>query len=575
MKKVWLLPFLIFSMSIFTMGSANEEANQESTEAVPAQAFEIQPQETPHGIPTDLNLEEKVGQLLIAHFRGENANDEAKVLINTVRVGGIIYYNWANQLSSPEQVQALSNGLQRLAHHNHSRIPLLIGVDQEGGNVARLQQGFTQFPSNRAVAHGRHLDLAHDMGHAVGGELKAVGINLNFAPVADIAGPCGSFVGVRSFGVHPATVTAFADAVLDGYQHEGVAACIKHFPGYGEANSDAHNDLPINKKTQKQIWEKELVPFQQLASKADCIMTGHIIVPAFDQERCATLSPTLLQGVLRKQIGYEGVIMSDSLVMEGFLKNCPSIEEGAVAAINAGCDMLILGGRHLHVGENGTELTAQDVQRIATALCQAVTSGVISHQRLDEAVSRVLQLKKKMGLSALTPPDHKEIEQSVGITEHIKLAEELSKQGVEVISNGNITYLEDSCQTVCLAPTIMKDIIEKSKLKHHTLIFFDHADPKSIQLPTCDKIIICPYNAWHYAKQRSFINKLMIKSEWREVVIIALADPYDAKLFFGADTIIATNSPTLASIDAAVVALSACNPAHYRADVQNWSTQEY
>lgn len=342
----------------------------------------------------EISLKEKVGQLLMVHFHGEEANQEAKLLIQEVHVGGIIYYNWANQLSSAGQVQNLSAGLQKLA-----KIPLIIAVDQEGGCVNRLKEGFTIFPSNLTIAKTKQPELAKRCAFAIGKELLSVGINMNLAPVVDINNnPDNPVIGSRSFGDTADCVTLFAKHALQGYRSAGILTSLKHFPGHGDVILDSHQELPIVRKTKEQLSQLELLPFSQLADQADSIMTAHILFPALDSQNCATLSKNILTNLLREEMGFQGVIISDSLVMQGLLNNCSSIEEAAIRAINAGCDLLILGGRQLHA-DSQLELTVERIQKIYQALLQAVETGVISQQRLDQAVQRILNLKNKYPLS--------------------------------------------------------------------------------------------------------------------------------------------------------------------------------
>lgn len=286
----------------------------------------------------EMSIEEKVGQLLMVHFNGEIGNDEAKMLLQQAHAGAVIYYNWANGLHSPQQVLELSNSLQNMA-----KIPLLIAVDQEGGRISRLTEGFTRFPSNSVI--GQHPDSARSYAAALAGELRSVGVNMNLAPVVDInSNPHNTVIGDRSFGSSPELVADLAAATLEGYRQASIIGTLKHFPGHGDVEVDSHAALPVLLKSREELNRCELVPYKKLASTAEAIMTGHIVVPAIDEKKCATLSHKVLEGVLRTDLGFNGVILSDSLIMEGVLKDAGNIENAAVLAIQAGCDLLILGG---------------------------------------------------------------------------------------------------------------------------------------------------------------------------------------------------------------------------------------
>lgn len=365
-----------------------------------------------------LSLEEKVGQLLMVHFRGEVANEEAKTLIQDTKVGGIIYYNWSNGLHSPEQVRALSEGLQELA-----RVPLLIAVDQEGGVVVRLNSGFTKFPGNRAIGEVGETRLAEAAAFAMGQELQAVGINMNLAPVVDVnSNPRNSVIGARSFGKQPELVSALGKGALKGYKDAQIIATLKHFPGHGDTAIDSHEELPIIHKSKKELEQVELLPFAQLAPFADAIMTAHILVPALDGENCSTISEKTLN-YLRNTIGFQGVIVSDSLVMEGVLNKCHTVDEAAILALKAGCDVLILGGK-LIVGEHaGLELTIRDIQRIHGSIVKAVKSGRISEAMVNQAVQRILDLKKRYivpGMKGLP------LSEAVNTAAHRAIAQEIT-----------------------------------------------------------------------------------------------------------------------------------------------------
>jgi beta-N-acetylhexosaminidase len=325
-----------------------------------------------------MSLEEKIGQLLLVHFRGEVVNEDARFLIHQVHVGGFLYYTWANGLSGPEQVLALSEGLQR-----ESPIPLLVAVDQEGGRVCRLREGFTPLPAPRDLAAEGAPSHTQECAYATGKELQAVGVHLNLAPVVDIDEKSD-----RSFGQTADTVIRFGRAFIEGMHRAGVAVCLKHFPGHGGAPVDSHLALPVLCPQ-----AEALLPFAALGAQADAVMTGHLLIPSLDPERCATLSPAVLR-VLRQELQYEGLIISDSLIMQGLIDNCPSLEEAALQALLAGCDMLILGGRHLLEDGGSFELTPNRVAAIHVFLVQAVREGRLSEERVDDAVRRIKRLKR-------------------------------------------------------------------------------------------------------------------------------------------------------------------------------------
>jgi beta-N-acetylhexosaminidase len=350
----------------------------------------------------NMTLEEKIGQLLVVHFQGEEPNEDARILIQETYVGGIIYYQWANGLHSPKQVRDLSDGLQRLAVHNRCPIPLLISIDQEGGRVARLRSGFTAFPSNEAVGQTGDPRFAEGCAYGMGSEMRAVGVNVNFAPVVDVnCNPKNPVIGDRSFGSSSEQVARFGKCALDGYARAGVIATLKHFPGHGDTVLDSHDCLPVIDKSKEELMRVELYPYRQLLQHADMVMTAHLLVPALDTQFCATYSKRILQDLLREELGYRGVIISDSLVMKGALVQASTLENAALLALHAGCDLLLLGGRHLVKDEEHLECSVNDVQRVIRFLVDAVKKGILSEERIDISVQRVLDLKRKYLLSHL------------------------------------------------------------------------------------------------------------------------------------------------------------------------------
>lgn len=338
-----------------------------------------------------MSVEEKVGQILMVHFKGEVANAEAEALIQKLYIGSIIYYNWANGLHSPEQVRLLSHGLQALAKKTHMGIPLFIAVDQEGGRVARLQEGFTLFPSNDCLGRTHQPELAEESAFAMGQEMTAVGVNMNLSPVVDVIQNPKSPIGNRSYSSNAHTVALFARNAVDGFQKAGIATSLKHFPGLGSVDIDTHRDLPILRKSIVELRNVDFVPFIVLGAVADTVMTAHVLVPSIDPENCVTLSKTALD-LLRKETGFQGPIISDSLVMQGVLNDGGSLEKVAIKAFNAGCDILCFGGRQL-VGKDAQEVTLPELKKVYDALVSAVRHGTISQSRLDSAVRRILQLK--------------------------------------------------------------------------------------------------------------------------------------------------------------------------------------
>ncbi len=341
-----------------------------------------------------LSLEEKIGQMLFVHFHGTSINEEARQFIKNIHVGGFIYYNWSNPFKTREEVKLLNSSLQKKAKETYN-IPLFIAVDQEGGKVIRLKKGFTLFPSQQDIATNYHPNYAKASAYITGEELLSVGVNTNFAPVVDVNNnSLNPIIGSRAFSHDPFTVTAFAKEALLGYKAAGVLATLKHFPGHGDVIIDSHIELPIVNKSFAELESCELYPYKELHPYADMIMTAHLLIPSLDPIYCATLSKSILQNLLRESLGFKGLIISDSLIMDGLLKHTSSIEEAAILAIEAGCNMLILGGKLLHK-KSERELTVEDATRIHQTLVQAALSGRLSQEKIDNSVQKILEIKEK------------------------------------------------------------------------------------------------------------------------------------------------------------------------------------
>lgn len=344
--------------------------------------------------PDQMTLEEKVGQLLLVHFHGRNANDAAEKLISVAHVGGFVYYEWSNELGSYTQVLSLSKELQMLSR-KYSKLPLFLAIDQEGGPVARLKKDFTHFPSSRDIGLINIPSLAYDVALAQGLELKLAGLNMNLAPVADIACHSSqSVVGERSFGATPTKVTEFVQESLKGYKASSIIAVIKHFPGHGDINVDPHLSTPTLTKTLDELMSHELQPFYSLKDQTEALMTSHFIVAGVDPEKTVSSSSFFIKNLLRSIWKYNGIVMTDSLAMKGILSQEASLESAAVSALIAGNDMICLGGKLLSE-KSQNEISLDDVLKIHSYIVKMVNEGVIDEKEIDEKVRRIIHLKQK------------------------------------------------------------------------------------------------------------------------------------------------------------------------------------
>jgi beta-N-acetylhexosaminidase len=345
-------------------------------------------------LAASMTLEEKVGQVFMVWFEGAQASPDITGLIRDRHLGGVILYAAPGNIVSPVQVSELTAALQATAAVTDNGVGLLIGVDQEGGPVARLRQGFTVFPSQMAQAATGRADLVRLAAAATGRELRAVGINTNFAPVADVnINPANPVIGIRSFGSTPADVARLTAAATVGYGSAGVVCTPKHFPGHGDTAVDSHIGLPRVDHDAMTLDRVDFPPFRAaFAAGAPAVMTAHVLAPVLEPDGIpATLSRRILTGVLRGRLGFDGAVFTDSLGM-GAVAATYGTAEAAVLALGAGADILLIGA---DVGRPPAE-RVEAMDRVT----EAVRSGRVPLARLDAAVLRVLRLKERFGLLA-------------------------------------------------------------------------------------------------------------------------------------------------------------------------------
>lgn len=402
--------------------------------AVPAAAAGVDLQ----ALLAAMSVEEKVGQLFMVHAYGPAVTaldagtaqhnrelhgvDDWRGLLERYPVGGVIYFTVNNNIEHPAQVAALSNGLQQLALARRVPVPLLIAVDQEGGIVQRIGEPATEFPGSMALAATGDVGLAREAARVTGTELRAMGINVNFAPVADVnVNPDNPVIGVRSFGDRADVVAQYVAAQVAGYRAAGVAAAAKHFPGHGDTDVDSHTGLPRIPHTRTEVAAIDLPPFEAaIGAGVDMIMTAHIVVPSLDaSERPATMSRPVLTGLLREELGFEGVIVTDALTMDA-AEEAFGPGRAAVEALLAGADLLLM---------------PADLDEAFRAVLEAVERGELTTERLDASVLRILELKARLGLLAGTEVDPARVEAVVGTREHKAVAARIAAESITLVKN--------------------------------------------------------------------------------------------------------------------------------------------
>ncbi|MCY0879041.1 MAG: beta-N-acetylhexosaminidase [Firmicutes bacterium] len=339
----------------------------------------------------DPKLLEKIGQLLMFGFDGHTVPDSFADLIRTYHIGNVIFFS--RNIASAEQCRTLTTTLQKLARDEGQNYPLIIAADQENGVVRRLPPEVPGLPGNMALGATQQPDNARATGALTANLLTHLGINMNLAPVLDVNNnPANPVIGVRSFGDVADAVADFGVAFASGLQSRGVIACGKHFPGHGDTEVDSHRDLPVIRHTRDRLDRMELVPFKAaIRAQIDAIMTAHVVFPAVEPDGIpATLSYRVLTKLLRQELGFTGLIITDCLEMNA-ISETVGVGRGAVEALKAGADMVMVSHR-------------LDRQLAALhAIQEAVASGELSLSRIDEAYQRVTELKARR-LTA-PPPD--------------------------------------------------------------------------------------------------------------------------------------------------------------------------
>ncbi len=342
-------------------------------------------EEMPRHIVSQMSLEEKVGQLLHIGVRGRDLTAYSRRLLRRCRVGGIILF--AYNLGRPEEIRNLTEKLQKEAI-DASGIPLLISTDQEGGRIRRVPaEGTVQFPGAMALGQTENPRYAEEVGFITGYELGKLGINWVLAPVLDVNNnPQNPVINLRSFGSQPQLVGRMGVAYLKGNRAALSVATIKHFPGHGDTDLDSHFALPVIAKSLAELETVELLPFQQaIDAGAEVLMTAHILFPSLDKKHPATLSQPILTELLRRKMGFKGLITTDAMEMQAITKHY-KLSQALYLSFNAGVDILLF--------TKEGKLISQAYQ----TLLKAFRSGKLAKEKLDRAVERQISLKYRRGL---------------------------------------------------------------------------------------------------------------------------------------------------------------------------------
>ncbi|MCC8251567.1 glycoside hydrolase family 3 protein [Saccharothrix luteola] len=508
-----------------------------------------------------MSLEEKVGQLFVTYAYGATVDasdpasvaanrrqhgvDNAEQLIRKYHLGGIVYFAWSGNTANPAQVAALSNGIQRV-----SAIPALISTDQEYGVVSRIGEPVTPFPGNMALGAARDPEAAGEAALIAGRELRAMGVNQDFAPVADVnVNALNPVIGVRSFAEDPELTAQLVEAQVRGYERGGVSATAKHFPGHGDTAVDSHTGLPVIGHS-REDWERlDAPPFRRaIAAGIDSIMTAHIVVPALDPSGDpATLSRPIITGVLRDRLGYEGVVITDSLGMAGVRQEYGD-DRVPVLALKAGVDQLLM---------------PPDIDLAFNAVLAAVRDGELTEQRIDQSVRRILRMKAKRGLFDDPFVDPARLPEVVGTAPNKQAAQRITDRTTTLVRNAVLplrtppatVFATGWGTTADPVPHRLADAVGRRSATTSALVTGANPNQATIDRAVAgstaaDLTIVATNKAWTDVGQQNLVKALLATG--KPVVVIAVRDPYDIAYFPEAQTYLATYSYTAVSVESAV-----------------------
>jgi beta-N-acetylhexosaminidase len=327
----------------------------------------------------NMTLDEKIGQMITIGIDGYSVDDTAKQLITDKKVGGVILFK--NNISDSNQLLQLINDIKGINSTN--KIPIFISVDQEGGRVNRLPSEIKSLPSNEIIGNKNDNKLAYDIGKNIGYALGSFGFNMDFAPVLDVnSNPNNTVIGDRSFSNDKDKVASLGASEINGFKDSNIISVAKHFPGHGDTATDSHYALPIINKTLDELKSVEFVPFKKaIEEKVPAIMVSHILMPQIDANNPASMSKTIITDILRKDLKFDGLIVTDDMTM-GAVTNELDITTACINSINAGADLLLVcHGYHNEIN-------------VINAIKDAVNNGIISIDTINRSVYKILSLKE-------------------------------------------------------------------------------------------------------------------------------------------------------------------------------------
>ena len=520
-----------------------------------------------------MSLPEKVGQLFVTYAYGATADttlpadvkqnqsllgvDNGAELVSKYHLGGVIYFGYSGNLVDPTQIAGLSNGLQSAATGSGAKIPLLISTDQEGGNVTRIGAPVAVSPGNMAIGASFDPRISYTMSRATGQQLKAMGINVDDAPVVDTnTNPNNAADGPRAFGDQPLQTSILGAASVLGYQNAGVAATAKHFPGLGSTSVNTDFGVATSDQTKAEFARNDLPAFRAaIASGVGEIMAAHIVAPALDPSGApASLSKPMVTGILRHQLHYDGVVTTDALNAEALSSYTNA--ERSVEAIKAGDDQL---------------LVPTDIAGSEQAVLDAVATGEISESRINQSVIRLLKLKLKLGLAGSSQVDVAAVGSRIGTSSQVAAQDATAERSITLLRNsaGVLPLKADSGKKVLVtgygvstSTNLAADLTAKGVT---TTRVVTGSAPNDAAIASAvaaakdaDYVVDISYNAWSSPEQRSLAGQL--KATGTPVIVLAAGAPYELGFAPSTPTFLVTYGYQQPSLLAAVDVMFGAQP---------------
>ncbi len=501
-----------------------------------------------------MSLEHKVAQMFMVTLHGRVMTESGADFIRKWQPGGVVLF--AENAGNPSDVTKLTNDFQQTITAAGGP-PMFISTDQEGNTVARLTDGFTVFP-NPLLTTAAGEEMAYRVGQATAEELRAVGINMNLAPVADLETNLNNpVIHHRSYGSHPEVTGKIVAQLVRGMQSLGVMATAKHFPGHGETDQDSHGTLPILDISKERLLSLETVPFRYAeAAGVASIMVAHIWFPAVDPvEVPSSISHNVVTGLLRDEMGFNGLIMTDAMDMNA-VDMTVNYQESMVMAVQAGIDLMTMGPGF------GTETTEKAMQ----AVVDAVRSGRIPESRIDESVRRIIAAKARYGILDWQPLDPATAAQRVNLDAHTQLVDELYQDGTTLAYDDNHLLPLDISKKITMVFLATRYQIKNECEKYDPNIRWvgvgdapsgDEIGWASGAARDADITVVWTQDAISNINQQNLVNALPPE----RTVVVALWSPYDWQKFPRVDAYMMTFSPGRPAVPAACSILFGASPA--------------